>query len=96
MENPTYLAKPTPRPTWRPNTVLARANQLLHPRQAGREVTPTSASSPRGHQLAASPLDELDDLHVAPPTPWTHPFGTDASPLPSSAMADAAAATSPS
>src|SRR3954469_6478081 len=62
----TYLAKPTSRPTWRPSTVLARASQLLRPRQAGRVVTPTSASSPRRHLLAASPPDALDDLHVVP------------------------------
>src|SRR4051812_28729750 len=70
----TYLARPTSRPTWRPSTVLARASQLLRPRQAGRVVTPTSASSPRRHLLAASPPDALDVLHVVPPTQWTRPL----------------------
>src|SRR3954471_7036821 len=92
----TDLAKPTPRPTWRPSTVLARASQLLRPRQAGREVTPTSASSPRRHLLAASPLDALDDLHVVPPTPWTRPLPPCLSPSFPSAMAEAVAAIPPS
>ena len=51
--------------------MLAHASQLLRPRQAGTEVTPTSASSPRRHLLAARAPGHLGDLHVAAPTPWT-------------------------
>ena len=71
------------------------ASQLLAPARAGIEVTPACASSPRRHLLAASPVDELDDLHVAPPSPWTPPFAPCTSSSPPSTMADAAAATSP-
>ena len=63
----TYLADPP----GRPSTVLAHASQLLCPRQAGTEVTPTSTSSPRRHLLAARAPGHLGDLHVAAPTPWT-------------------------
>src|SRR4051812_28788576 len=85
----TYLAKPTSRPTWRPSTVLARASQLLRPRQAGRVVTPTSASSPRRHLLA-------DVLHVMPPTQWTRPLLPCLSPSLPIAMAAASVAAPPS
>src|SRR3954471_12157126 len=92
----THLARPTSRPTWRPSTVLAQASQLLRPRQAGRVVTPTSASSPRRHLLAASLPDALGDLHVATPTPWTRPLPPCPSPSLPSAMAEASAAVPPS
>ena len=71
------------------------ASQLLGPARAGTEVMPACASSPRRHLLAASPVDELDDLHVAPPSPWTPPFAPITSPSLSLAMAEGAAATSP-
>ena len=75
--------------------MLARASQLLRPRQAGREVTPACASSPRRQLLAASPLDALDDLHVVAPTAWTRPFFPNAYSSPSPTMADATAAAPP-
>src|SRR3954471_15294742 len=92
----THLARPTSRPTWRPSTVLAQASQLLRPRQAGRVVTPASASSPRRHLLAASPLHALDALHVAPPTLWTSHFSPCFSLSLSSAMTAAPVAAPPS
>ena len=63
--------------------MLARASQLPALSRAGREVTPASASSPRRHLLAASPVDALDEPLDAPPSLWTPPFSPIASPSPS-------------
>ena len=80
MGNPTYLAKPTPRPTWRPSTVLAHgqsaacSRQSRHRGDAGvRELAtaPPACRLARGRagqppRRAPEPLDtSIRPLHLS-------------------------------